>query len=441
MATPQRAVARLSNPDRRETLAEIGVCLATRYYYPFYSGAALRFRKYAPGLGQRGIRMNVFTQRYSHELSSLRGMLPDGAEFGANADSTDGSQRELNDAIDGSQVHYAQLPKLWHRFPSYSSQLARYCEERRDEIDVVQFLTLGKWGVPWLQQLRRLGIGTVYTWTLVGELSSNPWKRALQRLDRRFPFNLVDRIVVSSGVMKRYVEGLGVTTPIHVIPNGVDLQRFRPLERDESKTCLRRNLRLDPDAEVILAIGGIQRRKGTDVLVDAFVRLSHEHPNAHLVLIGPYQSTAEGKAFCQRLSDIIASAEAHDRVSFIGLVNNVEEYLKVADLLVFPSRREGMGNAVLEAMACGVPVVLTPFVGLADELGFPGVHYELSSWDPNDLAASIRRLLKDRGYRRKLGLEGRRWVEQKLGINKSLDQYAALYRELTGQFREAKRRI
>ena len=89
-----------------------------------------------------------------------------------------------------------------------------------------------------------------------------------------------------------------------------------------------------------------------------------------------------------------------------------------------------MPNVVPEAMACGIPVVMTPFIGLPDEFGTPGQHYVLTSWDTTRLSVDIQGLLGDRNRRRLLSEEARKWVELNFDVNHSLDKYASLYHEL-----------
>src|SRR5690606_20193071 len=101
-----------------------------------------------------------------------------------------------------------------------------------------------------------------------------------------------------------------------------------------------------------------------------------------------------------------------------------------ADVFVFPSRREGMPNTVLEALGCGVPSVLTPFIGLPEEFGRPGTEYLLSERTAEGLATAVTRILESPALRDELSAAGRRWVEESLGVETSLDRYAALYREL-----------
>lgn len=411
---------------------EVGVCLVYQLFYPLYGGPPVRFQRYAPGLMQRGIQMRVFTQAVTPELINSAGLVIHDGNLQAEPQSQASGEWPLFEVIDGIPVQRNKLPGGWLLDPTYLSRLIRYCSDLRSKIDVVQFSGLDIWTLPWIKRLRRLGVRAVISQTLLSEFSSSPWRRILQTYNRRFSLNLADGIVVSSSVMQRELEGYGVSSPIQVIPNGVDLQRFRPIESEEHKASLRRKLGLDPADKLILAVGPITPRKGTDLLVEAFVRLGPDYPSARLVLVGPRQDLGkEGPdPFGQRIQKTIAEANARDRVIFTGGVSNVEDYLRAADLLVFPSLREGMPNVMPEAMACGLPVIATPFLGLPEEFGTPGVHYVLSNWEIDNLAGDIRRFLEDSESRKTLGREARRWVEQKLDVTHSLDQYAAFYREV-----------
>lgn len=265
----------------------------------------------------------------------------------------------------------------------------------------------------------------------MSDLAPGGIKRSLQRLHRRLPLDLVDAVVVSSQEMRARLLEIGAHTPVKVIPNGVDLLRFCPAGPAERRE-VRARLGLDPDATVILAIGPIIPRKGVDALVAAFTRLHRQFPTARLVLVGPRHDLARPdlQDFHRRLMGMIDDAGAGSRVHFTGPVSDVQAYLQAADLLVFPSRREGMPNVVPEAMATGLPVVLTPFTGLPAEFGKPGQEYILSDWAPETLAADIRRLLVDAELRRALGQAGRAWVAARLDLEQSLDAYMDLYRSL-----------
>ncbi|HZW03119.1 MAG TPA: glycosyltransferase family 4 protein, partial [Anaerolineaceae bacterium] len=368
----------------------VGVCLGSMAFYPLYAGPALRFQRYGPGLQRRGARLRVFTQAVTPALIARDGSV-------AVNGSGNGELPPAVETVDGMLVQRVALPGGWRREPEYFRRLAEYCRRHRAEIDVVQLLNADFLAAPWLLAMRRLGIRLVFTHTLLSELAAGGLKRRLQTWHRRLPLELVDTVVVSSQAMRDRLLELGSRTPVQVIPNGVDLTRFQPVASPPARAAVRRRLGLDPDWTVVLAVGPVIPRKGADALVAAFVQLAAEFPAARLVLVGPRHDLArpELQDFHDRLEAAIATAGAQERVIFTGPVSAVDAYLQAADVLAFPSRREGMPNVVPEAMASGLPVVMTPFTGLPAEFGQPGRHYLLSDWQPETLAADLRRLLAD----------------------------------------------
>ena len=411
--------------------SDIGVCLATRRFYPLYGGATERFRRYAPGLAKRGTRVQVFT--------SIRGKASEGRGGPDNSRARADETEDMlpSDLVDGVPVRRVDLPRNWRRHPLYYARLFEYCKSRRNQIDVVHFLNLHKWGAPWVYGLRRSAIATVISCTMLTEISTVPWKRAKERFVERLPFNLVDMVVASSVEMRQYLEDLGVRKPVTVIPNGVDLQRFRPATDESEKIRLRRKLGLPLSGQLILSVGAVQPRKGTDVLLEAFARLcGRGDEDPHLVVAGPRHDLTRPSLtpFAQRIQACIAKGQISSRVTFAGEVKGIEDYYRAADIFVFPSRLEGMPNAVLEAMACGLPVVMTPFKGLSEDLGADRIHFVISGWESERLATDIRNLLTQPPARRELGRAALRWIRENHDVNRSLDQYADLYRELTDRY-------
>ena len=112
------------------------------------------------------------------------------------------------------------------------------------------------------------------------------------------------------------------------------------------------------------------------------------------------------------------------------MAEDVEEHLRAADAFVLASEREGTPNSVLEAMATGLPSVLTRFIGFSERIGRPDEHYLLAQRDAQSLADAVGALLEKPDLRKRLGESARRWVADTLDSERSLDRYAALYREL-----------
>jgi glycosyltransferase involved in cell wall biosynthesis len=320
----------------------------------------------------------------------------------------------------------------------YVSALTNYCRQPATRPDLVQTISISLYWLPWWFSFRRLGIPLVLTHTMLGEMSSNPWKQRLQHIYRRLPFQLADRVVVSSGVARDALLETGITTHIEVIPNGVDLNRFHPVTSSSARKALREQLGLEPTGELILFVGSLLERKGVDVLLEAWKSIARKRSRAYLVLVGPdYRDRPHPHpSFESKLKSLIADSGAEGRVVVTGRVDNVEVYFQAADIFVLPSRREGMPNVVPEAFGCGLACILTPFIGLPDEFGRPGEHYVLAERTPEALAKAILVLLDRPEHRQRLGRQSRRWVEEHMDVERSLDQYAALYRELVMRSRK-----
>ena len=243
--------------------------------------------------------------------------------------------------------------------------------------------------------------------------------------------------------MRQQMLDLGVSVRMEYIPNGVDLKRFRPPTTIEEKLQTRRLLGLQENQTVISTVGAVHPRKGTDFLLEAWNRLTDRFPNAHLYIIGLRKDLTypDLKEFGHKLQSLINASGAPERIHFTGLIRNVEEYLRASDIFVFPSQREGMPNVVLEAMASGLPVILTPFVGLSAELGKANREYLLADREADSLATVLNKLLENRSMLEKMGKKARRWVEDTLDLDRCLDRYALLYYELAQKTRHVRRLI
>ncbi len=149
---------------------------------------------------------------------------------------------------------------------------------------------------------------------------------------------------------------------LHVMRNGVDLQRFRPLDPVQA----RRDLGIT-GSPVLLSVGHLIERKGHDVVIAAMPELLRRHPAARLVIVGEGLERAALERQARRLG--IAA-----QVSFAGTVPNerLAQWYSASDVLLLASSREGWANVLLEAMACGTPVVASNIWGTPEVVGTEG---------------------------------------------------------------------
>jgi 1,2-diacylglycerol 3-alpha-glucosyltransferase len=207
--------------------------------------------------------------------------------------------------------------------------------------------------------------------------------------------NSADLVIVPSEAMVHRLRAQGVHRPVAVLPTGVDLERYRPGDRQAA----RKALALPPDDPVLLYVGRLDREKNLGFLLDSIARIPI--PALRVVLVG--RGTQEG---CLRQS--LAARRLGGQIEFRGGTrpDALPPYYQAADLFVFASTTETQGLAVLEAMASGLPVVAVRATGV-EEAVVDGVAGLLVPEDPAAFAEAVREILSDRDLAAKLGAGGR----------------------------------
>lgn len=181
--------------------------------------------------------------------------------------------------------------------------------------------------------------------------------------------------------------------------NGVDARAVQSAVFSAEKAALREKLGVSEEDFVIGYIGRIHKDKGIDTLLDAVDSLTD--PSIRLVLVGANEDpTMQG-----------ALAEAGRRVVAAGWSREPWKYLAVFDILVLPTRREGLPNVVLEAAAAGVPAVVTDATGAVDSVVDKETGIIFGVGDVAALALAITQLSEDRELAERLGNAARQWVE------------------------------
>lgn len=203
----------------------------------------------------------------------------------------------------------------------------------------------------------------------------------LRRPQLRWALRKAARIVAVSSSLKEDAVRLGIEPGrVRVIENGIDPELFRPLDRAEA----RRSLGLPADGPLLVSVGTLSPRKGFHLVMEAMTGLRSD---LRFAIVGG--DGAEG-AMGAELRSLAARLGVADRVIFAGPKDPGElaAWYSAADLFVLASGHEGCPNVVLEALACGTPVVATP-VGNVTELLTPEVGVVAERQVP-DLAAAIR---------------------------------------------------
>ena len=223
-------------------------------------------------------------------------------------------------------------------------------------------------------------------------------------------------ICVSDDEMRTAVAAR-ISNPMHVIRNGVNLDHWsQPSTPDHLDA--RRMLGLPEDTRIVVSVGRLCRQKGQDLLLQAWPAVVAQHPNAQLVLVGD--------------GDLRDSLQllALRSVRFAGASREVRRWYLAADLVVMPSRWEGLSLALLEAMATERAVVAFDVSGMSDAVTKAcGVLVRPESVD--DLARALTELLSAPDHRNALAKAARQRAETVFDIRLTCERVAELYRKLT----------
>ena len=240
----------------------------------------------------------------------------------------------------------------------------------------------------------------------------------------------VDRIVAATEHERRLLEQVyGVPRDrIEVIPLGVDRERFRPREQLDARLALG----IDPEAQVLLAVGRIEPLKGLDILIESLAQITGRERLQLLIVGGDERAERE----IARLRAVARAAGVEPLVRFVGAVphEQIDAYYNAADVVVVPSFYESFGLVATEAMASGVPVVASRVGGLTSTVADGRSGYLIPWRCPGPFAEKIDLLLENRPLREALGaaaaqsMERYEWSAVASGL---LDLYGSLLRERT----------
>lgn len=239
---------------------------------------------------------------------------------------------------------------------------------------------------------------------------------------------LVHRMVSVSEMTRRYtmeVERIRGDKLI-TIPNGIDVSGFSSQLGEEGRDRLRTELGLGKDDLVVSVVARLHPQKGHRYLIEAIPSILAHVPNAVFLLAGDGPLRDE-------LDQAIDRAGVGHAVRLLGARNDVPDLLSISSLFVLPSLWEGMPNAVMEAMAAGLPVVATSVDGTPEVVLDGETGLLVPAKDPGALGSAIIELLLDGEKRRAFGAAGRERISQTFSLQSYVDRHEALYSQLVRQ--------
>ena len=306
---------------------------------------------------------------------------------------------------------------LWNRIGSGAFDLI-HVHEPWHYPGFIAFLAACRYNIPYVLSPR----GSLKEWCL-SQKAFKKW--VYMKMVQSHILKFADALHTLTDEEMKSISGLGYRTPVFVTPNGIDLSQFETLPDISEFMAAYPDL---SGKRVILFMGRLHSKKGLDVLARSYVSLSHKFKDVALLVVGPDEDGTR-----KRMESILKISPALRRVVFTGMLTGKDKLaaLASADLFVLSSYSEGFSMAVLEALAGGLPVVISK------HCNFPEVSEHDAGFvvEPNDAAVTeaISTLLSDDQLRTRMGQNGLNLVREKYTWDTIAASMAGLYQRLVAQ--------
>ena len=250
---------------------------------------------------------------------------------------------------------------------------------------------------------------------LVTRRVDNPEPGWLARLKYR---QFAHVVTISNGIRDVLLAEGVPADHVTCIHSAVDIDAW---QGKEDREWLNREFNLPPGGKVVAVIAQLIERKGHRFLFEALPKILDQVPNAHFLILGKGPLETELKELCKALQ-----IESH--VIFAGFRDDLQRIMPNLDLVVHPALMEGLGVSLLQAAACGVPIVAGRAGGIP-EIVEDGVNgFLVEPGISKDIISPVVKLLLDDELRKKLGVSGRMIVNQRYSIETMVDKNLIIYK-------------
>ncbi len=355
-------------------------------------GMNVYVRQLAAALGDLGTKVDIFTREHAGVANRIETIGPNVRVIHIRAGEPE-----------------AQVGQLYAHLPEFLDQLNAFKEEEGLEYDVVHsHYWLSSWvgrklsqatGAPHVVTFHTLGL--IKMQSRAGEVE--PPERPVVEAE---VMASADRIIAFSAHERDAMQRLYGADPkkVSLVPCGVDLSVFRPLDRKQ----VRERLGLNGD-KILLYVGRIEPLKGLDLLVETAAQMDIGE-SVRVIVVG---ADANGGRELDRVKQLAKERNLEDQIDFVGQVDHTELplYYNAADVCVVPSYYESFGLVALESMACGTPVVASRVGGLSTIIDHGSTGY-LKSWRcPEAFANSLEMIISNDGLQQSMGEAARKRAE------------------------------
>lgn len=376
------------------------VCLVPDVFPPDYGGPAIQAREIGTRLVKLGHEVTVITSKSKSRIS----------------------YETLNDI---KVYRVANFDPSLMGLLFYSSRIALELLIQRKNFDVVHFFSGNKTIYLPLLLLLLLGKKSVVTSSMLGQDDLKTIEESVLGGLRVRLIALRSIFVSISPPITSQSRQATITPPLVEIPIAIDVERFSPSAETE-KCDLRKSLGIPQDSFVGVFVGAVNARKGAHIVAEAWKEVAQLIPQTLLLFIGPrhkFDLDIEQKNFSHCLDEYIEHSGLQPKVRFLE-TDEVQTYLKASDVFILMSRQEGLPNAVLEAFACSLPVIIGKADWVFDEDEFPGI---ITERNPALLKEAILRVYRSPELRSYLGQKSREKVLKIYSISDQVKKYSQIY--------------
>lgn len=322
---------------------------------------------------------------------------------------------ELAADLERAGIPLSVIGKAWKFDPAAYWRLRRHIARLRPDLVQTWMFTANAYG-------RAAALSAGVSKIVASERCVDPWKTWHQLAIDRYLARRTGAIIVNSrGVQQFYTEQGLPAAKLRVIYNGIGPAAASGVTRE----ALLEELGLPPGARLIGAVGRLWPQKRIKDLIWATDLLHVIREDAHLLVIGDGPQR-------QALERYARQCHVDDRVHFLGIRHDVPRLMPHFDLLWLASGFEGLPNVIMEAMACGLPVVASDIWGNRELVVQGETGFLVEVGDRAAFARYANKILDDLPLAQRLGAAGRQRIAAEFTVEAMVEKHAALYRELLG---------
>ncbi|MHC4579811.1 MAG: glycosyltransferase family 4 protein [Planctomycetota bacterium] len=237
---------------------------------------------------------------------------------------------------------------------------------------------------------------------------------------------ITDKVMVLTELEKRDLVAFKVTTPdkIIVVNSGLELEAYKESVTDVQGK--KNELQIGEGISVVGVIGRLEPVKGHRYLVEAARMVTKEAPRVKFLIVGDGSLRSDLESRCQELG-------VEDKFIFTGWKEDVCSILPTLDILVLPSVNEAVGRVLIEAGACGIPVVATNVGGVPEIVRDNETGVLVAPGSPEEMARAIIDLLNSEGKRQRMSFAAEQWIGDRFSAHRMVEDVSSSYEVLTAR--------